>query len=96
MTNNGIWILSAKASIIGPALVIPDMEDLSNASSTDFIAVMGRHKSGSYFHRYSKKLRHVSVTGNNYESDNDQDMQYKWHFHFYINQPNLSKCYKHF
>jgi hypothetical protein len=62
MTNNGIWILSAKASIIGPALVIPDMEDLSNASSTDFIAVMGRHKWGRYFHRYSKKLRHASET----------------------------------
>ena len=80
--NNGIWILPAKASILGPALVIPDMEDLSNASSTDFIAVMGRHKWGSYFHGYSKKLRHVSETGNSYESDNDEDMQDKWHFDF--------------
>jgi hypothetical protein len=58
------------------------MEDLSNASSTDFIAVMGRHKWGSYFHGYSKKLRHVSETGNSYESDNDEDMQDKWHFDF--------------
>ena len=66
-----LYILPAKASILGPALVVPDMETMTDASSTDFIAAMGRHKWGNYFLRYSKMQRHQRENNEEYESDED-------------------------
>ena len=77
-----LYILPAKASILGPALVVPDMETMTDASSKDFIAAMGRHKWGNYFLRYSKMQRHKRENNEEYESDEDSYCEDQWGFDF--------------
>jgi hypothetical protein len=77
-----LYILPAKASILGPALVVPDMETMTDVSSTDFIATMGRHKWGNYFLRYSKMQRHQRENNEEYESDEDSYCEDQWGFDF--------------